>query len=329
MMNALVNRPDSGGNWDQVHDTACVHVMKAGQLVPDRPLGALFIPAIHFRQNKQPRVSSHRTLPIAKICYLLGTSADRVDQSGVYYMITNSGGKRTREDSALSGDELVIRTPRIGNKQRKVKIMNAEISEDRFADVIQVPERERYPSEEEDPQERELATSLTAELTQLVDSYPIQIIAKAPVNSKQQSWCRLSPRQRSKIPSNFFCSMDHLREAFESYVVYPVESNRWNDTIAALFPFAKDHDEKKDGQGLSTLTVRDKFINLQQSLPPEQQKALVKQVRTSVSERWLWLPYGHPKKHLWATGKRKIKNAEQIGPIDGGPWIVLNPALVD
>ncbi|KAF8749859.1 hypothetical protein RHS01_09723 [Rhizoctonia solani] len=34
MMNALVNRPASGGTWDQVHDAACVKEMRGNKLVP-------------------------------------------------------------------------------------------------------------------------------------------------------------------------------------------------------------------------------------------------------------------------------------------------------
>ncbi|KAF8751070.1 hypothetical protein RHS01_08825 [Rhizoctonia solani] len=36
MMNALVNRPASGGTWDQVHDAACVKEMRGNKLVPTR-----------------------------------------------------------------------------------------------------------------------------------------------------------------------------------------------------------------------------------------------------------------------------------------------------
>ncbi|KAF8746747.1 hypothetical protein RHS01_11500 [Rhizoctonia solani] len=58
MMNALVNRPASGGTWDQVHDAACVKEMRGNKLVPTRQLLSsimAFNKIVGVNLQKQPR----------------------------------------------------------------------------------------------------------------------------------------------------------------------------------------------------------------------------------------------------------------------------------
>ncbi|KDN34640.1 hypothetical protein RSAG8_12265, partial [Rhizoctonia solani AG-8 WAC10335] len=341
MMNALVNRPDSGSNWDQVHDAACVHIMKAGQLVPDRPLGSLFLPQIHFRLNRQPRVSSQRTLPIKTICYLLGARNKLVTESDVFNMFTRFGDKQKRcLEGTSSGDEGNIRSraaPRFANKQRRVLIMSSERPEDQFAHIMPRTGREEYSSEDEDPEERESARQPSQHLTDLVHSYPIQIMAKAPNKaSSSDSWCSLTPKERAELKFDFFSSKDRLHQAFKVRIDFPIDNNKWEKTIALLFPDLDNQSEKHDQkfQGLSTLKVRDDFIQIQRAIPEGSRAVIVKSVRDFVSAHWVWLPYCAGKGHLWASGtegapKSATKVGESADGTKGGPWIVLNPAFAD
>jgi hypothetical protein len=34
-----------------------------------------------------------------------------------------------------------------------------------------------------------------------------------------------------------------------------------------------------------------------------------------------------PKNRIWCTGKCNLRHVERIGPLEGGPWVILNPAL--
>jgi hypothetical protein len=333
MMNALVNRPDSGGTWDEVHDAACVHAMVDGRLVPIRPLGGLFLPVVHFRNGKQPRCSSQRALVINTICYLLGTKDDPVTEMDVFLRITKiaSKPKRRLEEDPWSVGKDTSRSapaPRHSNKQRRIHIMSGESPEDQFSNVVRESERERYPSEDEDPEEREAASPRSLILTRLIHSYPVQIIAKAPNRARSnESWCRLDAKQRTEVTFDLFCTMDGLREAFESYMLFPCEVDKWERTVENLFPTIDHWHATQDYQGLPALTVRENFVQLLRSMPAEERAFVVAQARQYVSKRWAWLPYGPGKKHLWATGKSGLpKTAMQTGPVPGGPWIVLNPA---
>ncbi|CUA72099.1 hypothetical protein RSOLAG22IIIB_10079 [Rhizoctonia solani] len=324
MMNALVNRPDSGGNWDMVRDTGCVHIMQRGQLVPHRPLGAYFLGVLHLEQGKQPRVSIQRTLPPDRICYLLGTQAEQVNEMAVYHMITGVGQKRPREPDATA-----IGPPRVGNKQRRVKIMSKEATEDRFAGLVPGFEVEHYPSEEEDSEERQPVAHPTQILTELVNSFPIQIMAKAPNKAGGGSWCRLTPKKRSEIKFDFFSSMNTLPEAFEVYTQLPVSAETWDKMVEALFPLVGENgDPYENSQGFKTLGVRIDFIKLQLTLPPNQREMVVKDVRQRVTDSWAWLPCGLGKGHLWGSGHNPGR-VTFIGPGRGGPWMALNPRFAD
>ncbi|KAG8734344.1 hypothetical protein FRC11_005331 [Ceratobasidium sp. 423] len=231
MANALVNRPESGGSWDQVHDTACVHTMRDGQLVPTRPLGALFLPAIRFNKNKQPRVSSQRCLSIHTILYLLGTRDNPVTQMEAFYRITSTSLKRSLEEDPRPWENAGVRTaaPRTSNKQRRVMLTSSERPDDQFAHAMHQPEREEYPSEDEDPEQRESAIKPSLGLTQVVHNYPIQIMAKTPnrAGGRQESWCTLTGKERTEITFSFFSRMENLKKAFETYFIFAPDASRW------------------------------------------------------------------------------------------------------
>ncbi|KAG8734426.1 hypothetical protein FRC11_014272 [Ceratobasidium sp. 423] len=327
MLNALVNRPDSGSHWDEVHDYGCVHAMQNGQLVPQRPLGAYFLPVVHFKQNRQPRASTQRTLPLETICYLLGTKDDRVSQMDVYNMIKAVTQKRRQEE-----DPKVIGPARVGNRQRRVVIRSIEEPEDQFVGLLPTPEAETYPSEEEDPEEREAVILPTKHLTDLVHSYPTQMIAKAPNRFGGGSWCSLTAKQRREVQFNFFGSMDTLKRAYESHILIPLDVDKWQRTLDELFPLLRDgpgHNPEEKGQGLKTLTVRKDFITLQRGMQEHQRLPVVKSVHDYVSRHWLWLPYVPAKNNLWPVGTTAPKSAQRVGPLNGGPWIVLNPLLAE
>ncbi|KDN36765.1 hypothetical protein RSAG8_10629, partial [Rhizoctonia solani AG-8 WAC10335] len=321
MMNALVNRPDEGSNWDKVRDAACVHRMVGDRLVPYRPLGAVFLPKIRFKNDKQPRVSSLRCIPIATICYLMSLPKDKVSEYDLYTRITEAKQKRPREEE--EGLQ-VTSAPRHANKQRRVNVMSSETPEDLFSHVMPQLEREGYSSEEEDPEEREAPSDNAKVLTQLVHSYPIQIIAKAPNRSGSGSWCRLTSQERLAVKFDMFCTVDQLNAAFESYILLTDDLEKWQRTINVLFPMVED--SHIPYQGVSTLGARKQYIHMLERLPVTEQKRLVEYVRDCVSRKWVWLPYGLAKGHLWCTGKAP-RHARQVGGTPGGPWIVWNPAF--
>ncbi|EUC53976.1 hypothetical protein RSOL_023940, partial [Rhizoctonia solani AG-3 Rhs1AP] len=307
MINALVNRPDRGKNWDEVRDKACVHQMFGGLLVPARPLGAVFLPAIRFKINKQPRVSSQRTISIDTICYLLSDKKHRATDWEVFSLITGARQKRPREEDGPTPGDKALLAPRYANKQRRVVIMSSEVAEDQFAHVMPQLGREDYSSEEEDPEERESTRKHSMILT----------------GSRDGSWCKLSPQERAGVKFDFFASLDNLHRAFPSHVRFRADLDKWQKTVNILFPTAED---EKKYQGVSTLSVRRDYQSILKEVPSDQRDDLIQNVRNYVSEKWVWLPYGAPKGHLWATGKAPA-HAEQVG--EPGPWIIFNPFLSD
>ncbi|KAG8691594.1 hypothetical protein FRC11_000304 [Ceratobasidium sp. 423] len=330
MANALVNRPESGGHWDQVHDAACVHDMRDGQLVPLRPLGSLFLPTIHFDQNMQPRVSSQRCLPIHTICYLLGARDDPVTQMEAYFRITGANLKRRLEEDPRPWENTQPTVPRHSNKQRLVQLRSTQKPQDEFSHVMPTQERVRYASEEADPERREETDRQGKLLTQVVHNYPIQIIAKAPNRGGRHSWCNLQPSKRSKIQFDFFSSMGQLNEAFPSHTLFPCDASKWEKTLEILFPTVEVYNKTRDMQGVKTLGARHDFVELLLRMPEGRQNDLVAEVHAYISNHWVWLPFGAPKKHLWASGSNGLTaGTTQVGPLAGGPYIVLNPAFVD
>ncbi|KAG9098673.1 hypothetical protein FRC06_006083 [Ceratobasidium sp. 370] len=344
MANALVNRPDEGSHWDEVRDSGSVHRIADGRLVPHQPLGAFFLHSLHLKKDRVPRISSQRTVSKDTIIYLFKSVDKSLTEMDVYNLIT---GNEPLAQDALERDPWGEReggletapAVRYPNKQRVVRIMNTEKTADQFAGIIQEAERdERYSSEDEDDEERERPTLRSQVLTDLVYSYPVQIFAKAPnrkvraggeQSEKEVSWCSLNSKQRAEVQFDMFCSKERLEEAFKSYVSFGYDADRWTVTVEILFPTLQEA-RAKETQGLRTLKVYKQFLELLTTLPPSEQANVVSQARQYVNERWLWLPYGIPKSHLWATGTRNVPKyattVKQPGQPDGGPWIVLNPA---
>ncbi|KAF8748140.1 hypothetical protein RHS01_11013 [Rhizoctonia solani] len=222
MMNALVNRPASGGTWDQVHDAACVKEMRGNKLVPTRKLGALFLPKIHFEKNKQPRVSRQQVLDQAIILYLLGPQGQLLSSIMAFNKIV---GRRAE----------FKRAP-ISNKQRLVTIRSTHDTANPLAGPDYAQDQDTYSSEEEDQAEQESASPFKNMLWDIISNYPIQIMNKAPNRSQaRESWCRLGSNELAGVTHDFFTSMENLTRAFESYYLFPADLSKWDATVAHLF----------------------------------------------------------------------------------------------
>ncbi|KAG8739124.1 hypothetical protein FRC10_006122 [Ceratobasidium sp. 414] len=344
MANALVNRPDEGSHWDEVHDSGSVHRMVDGQLVPHRPLGAFYLHSLYLKPNRPPRISSQRTVSIDTILYLFRSADKSLTEMDIYNLIAEvkPPGRETSEQDPWGEQEGNLQTVpavRYSNKQRVVRVTAAEKAADQFAGAIREPEGdERYSSEDEDYEERERPTSRSQVLTDLIYNYPVQIFAKAPNRKVDKpvrkdetlvSWCSLNAKERSEVKFDVFCSVERLNDAFKSYVSFGYDADRWTTTVETLFPTLQEA-RAGETQGLHTLRVYKQFLELLTTLPPDEQTNVVVQARQYVNERWLWLPYGAPKGHLWATGKKNVPkcatHVTQPEHPEGGPWIVLNPA---
>ncbi|GAB1528074.1 hypothetical protein RhiTH_011265 [Rhizoctonia solani] len=335
MMNALVNRPASGGTWDQVHDVACVHKMKGRKLVPTRKLGALFLPTIRFKKNQQPRVSCNRVLNKATILYLLGARGQSITDTMAFDKIIGANlRKRPRDEDPRPWENAGVQNASavpISNKQRLVTIRSTHDVANPIPGPDYVQDQEQYSSEEDNPEERESAAPLKQQLWNVICNYPIQIMNKAPNRSQpRESWCRLGKDELVAVTHDFFTSMENLTRAFESYYLFPADANKWNTTVAHLFPLIEGNVanlEKR--QGVSNLGVVVEFCTMQIGLSEPQRAQLVKDARQYVSENWAWLPLGTGKNHLWSTGVSNVpKSAQQVGPLKGGPWIICNPRLL-
>jgi hypothetical protein len=329
MANALVNRPDEGGTWDEVRDAGCVHTVVHGQLVPFRPLVAYFLHSLAISPSTLPSISGLRVASRQTIIYLSGTEEKPGTELGLYALIAQpntQGQKRPRGDPWHPEDTNDAPLEGRANKQRTVRIMSAEDTPDQFLDAI--PERqrgERAPSEDGDYEEREQTATRSQELTNLVYSYPVQMFAKAPVRKRgNEAWCRLDAEELSRIGFTQFSSLRNLDDAFDSYISFGADHDKWERTVASLFPTLEE--SQATAQGLHTLSVRREFVLLLTEMTPHEQAKTVKEIRRYVTEQWVWLPYGGGKNHLWATGKQNVPRAAvSVGPRDGGPWIVLRP----
>ncbi|KAG9125522.1 hypothetical protein FRC07_007268 [Ceratobasidium sp. 392] len=208
--------------------------------------------------------------------------------------------------------------------------MTKETPDNGFADVLQDAKRERYSLEDKDPEEREATMPTGQKLTNLLHSYPVQMFAEVPNRAKSsESWCCLDPKRWSELTFDIFCSMSGLQDAFESYMLFVCECTKWDQTVWALIPDIKEWENTRDWQGLPALTARNEFVELLQSQPEQNWPAIVTRACEYVNDRWLWLPFGPRKKHMWSTGKANLpKSTTQFGPVIGGPWIVLNTACM-
>ncbi|KAG8736723.1 hypothetical protein FRC10_009032 [Ceratobasidium sp. 414] len=337
MTNALVNRPDDGGTWNEVRDASSVHDMSEGALVPVWPLQAHFLHTLRFAPNQPPRLSSHRTVAIKTMLYICSSKSPPITEAQLHALITEP----MEVESNLQPDTLdegpaeeQIAYPRaVANKQRTVNARVKERRPDLFADVLPEPERvRRYESEDEDYEERPRPTPRSQELTDIVSNMPLQMFQKCPMmgaahcpDGKPKSWCALQLND-PLLTSDIFRWLDRLPQAFPSHVLFGSEHSRWEATVNSIFPTIQE--SKKKTQGLHCLAARNQFVELQRRLAVDERAELVLQARRFVDEHWAWLPYGAPKGHLWATGKQNVpKSATHEGKITGGPWIILNPTM--
>ncbi|GAB1523791.1 hypothetical protein RhiTH_006941 [Rhizoctonia solani] len=334
MMNALVNRPASGGTWDQVHDAACVKEMRGNELVPTRKLGALFLPKIHFEKNKQPRVSRQRVLDQAIILYLLGPQGQSLSSIMAFNKIVGVNlRKRPRDEDPCpweSGAQNSSAAP-ISNKQRLVTIRSTHDTANPLAGPDYAQDQDTYSSEEEDQAEQESASPFKNMLWDIISNYPIQIMNKAPNRSQaRESWCRLGNDELAGVTHDFFTSMENLTRAFELYYLFPADLSKWDATVAHLFPLIQGSTGNLERrQGVSNLGVVVEFCTMQLALPESSRAQMVQDARRYVSAHWAWLPIGTGKNHLWSTGVSNVpKSAQQVGPLKGGPWMIRNPRLI-
>ncbi|KAF8749380.1 hypothetical protein RHS01_10115 [Rhizoctonia solani] len=277
MMNALVNRPASGGTWDQVHDAACVKEMRGNKLVPTRKLGALFLPKIHFEKNKQPRVSRQQVLDQAIILYLLGPQGQLLSSIMAFNKIVGVNlQKQPRNEDPCpweSGAQNSSAAP-ISNKQRLVTIRSTHDTANPLAGPNYAQDQDTYSSEEEDQAEQESASPFKNMLWDIISNYPIQIMNKAPNRSQaRESWCRLGSNKLAGVTHDFFTSMENLTRAFESYYLFPADLSKWDATVAHLFPLIQGSTGNLERQqGVSNLGVVVEFCTMQLALPESSER---------------------------------------------------------
>ncbi|KDN35624.1 hypothetical protein RSAG8_11419, partial [Rhizoctonia solani AG-8 WAC10335] len=331
MANALVNRPDDGSHWDEVRDAGSVHIVRGHQAVPDRPLTAYFLHSLTITANALPRISSLRTISIATITYLFGDSGATRNELEVFGLITQptlpAPEKRPKDPWVVRDAPEVPTVTSHSNKQREVRIENAQQVPDQFAEIIPEPDRAvRYDSEDEDQEQREQPTRRSAHLTWIIYNYPIQVIAKAPnLKNENTSWCSLLEDARLEIKFDFFCDLQNLAEAFPSRVMFGCHSGKWDKTVEVFFPSPEGISKRY--QGFHTLSVRKAWFRLLATFPQDRRKEIVTATRAYVNRHWRWLPL-MAKDHLWSTGLATPKYASHKGT-PGGPWIILNPRRVD
>ncbi|KAG9085041.1 hypothetical protein FRC06_003758 [Ceratobasidium sp. 370] len=333
MTNALVNRPDDGGHWDEVCDAGSVHTMKGNAAVPCRPLGIYYLHSLYLSADgsQLPRISSHRTITIDTIVYLCGTAGDRNDQISLWRLIQGNGATATEPTGP--SDPWKVSDPkerpvlpgasRASNRQRRVTIRPADDVDDAFADTIPNIERvNHYDSEDDDDEVREEGPSLSQQVTGIVWTFPVQIFAKVPNRKGGRSWCTLGKAERGDITFDIFCETGAPSYLFTSYVSHGRDYDKWHNTVNAYFPTRKEKVALGKIQGLSQLSIWEDWESLLAAVPPAAAARIVKQARDLVHREWRWLPW-FTKGHLWSTGTRST--GQVVGIDDGGPWIVFNP----
>ncbi|KAB5587644.1 hypothetical protein CTheo_8917 [Ceratobasidium theobromae] len=217
----------------------------------------------------------------------------------------------------------------MANKQQIVSARAKQRQPNLFAEVFPEPERvHRYGSEDEDYEERPRPTPLSQQLTDIISDLPLQIFQKCPQQQGSgHSWCA-SGTNSPMITHDVFCNLGALDTLFPSRIEWGSETDRWGATVDSLFPKSTAR-PKKGEQGLHTLRARNDFKSLQGRVPLAERDEFVRIARQYIHDHWIWLPYGVPKSHLWATGIKNVpKHAAQIGDLSGGPWIIKNPAFV-
>ena len=337
MANCLVNRPNDGGTWNEVHDAGSVHKLEGGRVVAYRPLNLWYMHSLYFSpgDGNLPRVTSHRTISKSTIVYLASTTRERLNLMGFFRLFTgdaHSKSKQSRPEDPWGAEEPLPVNP-VGpqmNKQRNVKKRIDYDVPDQFEGQIPDAKRARgYESEDDDPEEREGSAPLSQMVTTLLHNFPLQVFDKAPNNRHaNESWCTLDPAQKLQITFDIFADATRLPNLFTSYFDYGFDADKWDKTIAAWFPTLEEYEKlasaKVKTQGIKQLSAWNEWGMLMASLPEDSRRASVKQVRQMVNKKWQWVPYfGNGR--LWGTGLKTGTNVKHVGLHKGGPWIVKNP----
>jgi hypothetical protein len=339
MANALVNRPDCGGHWDEVHDAGCVHVQFEHDVVPCRPMGIYYLHSLEF-VNSIPVLSSQRVVSKDTLLYLADPAKNpRLSEIELFRMMT--GGLRstgTEAGNALSwgaDDEPppLATASHTSNRQRHVRLRLEDQAPNVFSSVLAELEQPEARSEaNDDPEEDEEMPSLSQQVSNIVFNYPVQVFAKVP-NSRnlQASWCTIDHGDRTAISDDIFRDKERLRTAFVSYNCLGYDSGKWNATVAAWFPQQDElqtmRKAKTKIQGLVNLGVWSDWETVFAQHSRRENTKITNTVRAYVHQKWKWLPV-MAKSHLWPTGTKNLpSSARQVGPVEGGPWIVLNPRL--
>ncbi|KAF8735624.1 hypothetical protein RHS02_06446, partial [Rhizoctonia solani] len=345
MTNALVNRPDDGGHWNEVRDSALVHGEVDGWVVPLRDLTMFNLSCMHF-DSDLPRMSSQRTISLETILYLF--SADR--RLSLTMLVSKLQGRDSKstdgnkaneskritedvwgledEEDVLSVAVRVVPAPRRGNRQQTVSYPKPDEAPNLF-EGVELPVQEarvRYASEEYDPEQRETGPTLEQRLSTLLHQFPPQIIAKAPnMKGRDCSWCSLSPYDAS---FETFRNASMPDTIFSSWVDCGYNEDRWRTTINAYLPTLKEHDlligkRSNSLQGLHCLEVwRDEWPTLLNKFDAKARAEIIKQARNRIHLEWRWAPWFSSNK-LWKSGLVGAKKLK--GDQEGGPWIVFNP----
>ncbi|CAE6532753.1 unnamed protein product [Rhizoctonia solani] len=336
MTNALVNRPDDGGHFDEVHDSGCIHEIINYQLVPVIQLGYYIIHSLRFPHqrainSKLPRISSQRTISNRTIIYLFATQKDERNELHVLRLFRNDN-KRPADD-ANDGDPwgIVPQRPRItyphtSNKQRVTLSLPGPIPNVLAARLPDQELYEAYSSEEEDNEVRERVPELSRLVERVIYTYPLQIIAKLPNRRDGKgSWSSLNANERTNASFDLFCDASAPSRIFVSWNNFGRDGPRWDSTLTAFFPSLKQLADMGKIQGLSQLSVRSDWSTIIMSLSTAGEEKAIKEAKDYVSEHWKWLPY-YTKKKLWVTGEPpETRIPRQVGRYKGGPWIIFNP----
>ncbi|KAG8727993.1 hypothetical protein FRC11_011991, partial [Ceratobasidium sp. 423] len=342
MANALINRPDDGGHWDEIRDSASVHGIVDGQVVVLRDLTMFNLHSLYL--DHLPRVSSQRTASPRTIQYLF--SSDKVLSSTMLVAklqgrrdqpVTNTSvtrPERITEDvwglndpeEQLAAVTRPLPGPRRGNRQQTVSYGQLEDAPNMFENLFAQQEPVRYPSQEIDPEERDMGPSLDRRVSDIVQQFPSQIFGKAPnKKQKQESWCSLGPYD---VSYKTFCDPTLPNMIFTSWVDCGHRDERWDITVKAYFPTLDEHlileskAANANSQGLHCLEAWKEWKVLLNEVNTETRKEIIKEVRKRINLEWRWLPWFYSN-HLWKTGTVGGRTPGKIpkGEKEGGPWI--------
>ncbi|CAE6428166.1 unnamed protein product [Rhizoctonia solani] len=341
MTNALVNRPDDGGSFDEVHDAGCIHEIINGEPVAVVPLGyytihSLIFPSREHIDRKLPRVSKMRTISLEKVIYLFATTKDERNDLHVLRLFRNTR-KRQGEDIGEEEPWRIapqmpprVTYPHTSNKQRVTLSLPGPVPNTLDALLPDEELYEPYSSEEEGHEIREHAPELSRQVARVIYTYPMQIFAKFPNRRNGLgSWCCLTHAQRSNAGFDLFSDASAPSRIFVAWNNFGRDGVRWDSTLTALFPSIQEFEQMGKIQGLSLLSVRKDWNTILAGLSPDGEQRTINVAKDFVSRHWKWLPF-YTKKKLWVTGEpAPTRESRQMGPVKGGPWVVFNPRFND